>query len=69
MIETREYPVPLTDEELKTAADFVGLIHKSIQDREAAASLASVAFTPLAITQTLTVLPRPAGNTVVERTC
>lgn len=36
MIETREYPVPLTDEELKTAADFVGLIHKSIQDREAA---------------------------------
>lgn len=34
MIETREYPVPLTDEELKTAADFVGLIHKSIQDRE-----------------------------------
>ena len=34
MIETREYPVPLTDEELKTTADFVGLIHKSIQDRE-----------------------------------
>ena len=34
MIETREYPVPLTDEELKTTADYVGLIHKSIQDRE-----------------------------------
>ena len=36
MIETREYPVPLTDEELKTAADYVGLIHKSIQEKEAA---------------------------------
>ena len=36
MIETREYPVPLTEEELKTAADYVGLIHKSIQEKEAA---------------------------------
>ena len=36
MIETREYPVPLTKEELKTAADYVGLIHKSIQEKEAA---------------------------------
>ena len=36
MIETREYPVPLTDEELKSAAEFVGLIHKRIQDRESA---------------------------------
>ena len=36
MIETREYPVPLTDEELKTAADYVGLIHKRIQEKDAA---------------------------------
>ena len=36
MIETREYPVPLTEEELKTAADYVGMIHKSIQEKDAA---------------------------------
>ena len=36
MIETREYPVPLTEEELKTAAEFVGLIHKRIQEKDAA---------------------------------
>ncbi len=36
MTETREYPVPLTEEELKTAAEFVGLIHKSIQEKDAA---------------------------------
>lgn len=34
MIETREYPVPLTDAELLTAADIVGIISAKIRERE-----------------------------------
>ena len=43
-------------------------ITSSAPASSAPAALASSAFVPLAITQTLTSLPRPAGNTTVERT-
>jgi hypothetical protein len=36
MIETREYPVPLTEEELKMVAADVGRVHREIQREEAA---------------------------------
>ena len=36
MVETREYPVPLTDAELLTAADIVGMISAKIREREEA---------------------------------
>lgn len=34
MIETREYPVPLTEEELRLAGEIVGELHAAIQKRE-----------------------------------
>ena len=37
--------------------------------KSAPASVASVALGPFAITQTFTVLPKPAGNTTVDLIC
>ena len=44
-------------------------IISSAPAKSAPASFASVALAPFAITQTLTSLPRPAGNTTVDLIC